>query len=153
MFKQLLIGLVLVFGLSGCITMPDGQSTPDYEMIEFSAVAGMSVIVGETKTTDETKLLTYERLVTLKATLECTGEDCPPFNLVVLESMIQGALPIEYQALGVQGIRLIKSRAEMYLDPKLPDIENIETIRKISISVVGGMILALEPYITQIKGE
>lgn len=152
MFKKLLIGLCLVFGLSGCVTMPGGGSTPDYEMIEFGAVAGMSVIVGETKTTNATKVLTYNRLVTLKATLECTGVDCPPFNLVVLESLFANALPIEYQALGVQGIRLIKSRAALYLDPQLPDIDNIETIRKISVSVVGGMIQALQPYINHING-
>jgi hypothetical protein len=134
------------------MTMPDGTNTPDYEMIEFGAVAGMAVIVGETKTSDATKLLAYERLTTLHNTLTCV-ENCPPFNLVMLETMIQGALPLEYRALGVQGIRLIKSRASMYLDPKLPDIENIEIIQKISASVVMGMIQALEPYIIQIKGE
>ena len=152
MFKKLLMAMVLVFGLSGCMTMPDGNSEPDYALIEFGAIAGMTVIVTEIKVSPETTLLAHERLLTLHNTLTCTGANCPPFNLIVLESMVANALPIEYQALGVAAIRLIKSRAEMYLDPQLPDFDNLEIMRKISASVVMGMVQAMAPRVNQIKG-
>jgi hypothetical protein len=71
---------------------------------------------------------------------------------VLLEQTITHSLPVEYQALGVAAIRLIKSRANLYLDPKLPDIENIGTIRKIAASVVMGMVGAMAPKVQQIRG-
>ena len=151
MFKQLLIGLVLVFGLTNCMHMPDGSSKPDYELIEIGAMASMAVMVNETKISDAKLVATYDRLQALHTTLICT-ENCPPFNLVVMEQMITASLPIEYQALGVAAIRLVRSRASMYLDPKLPDIENVATIRQIAASVVGGMIQAMAPKVQSIRG-
>ena len=152
MIKQLLIALVLVFGLSGCVTMQDGSHSPNYELIEIGSMASMAILVNEIKVDDATVVLTYNRLMAVHNTLTCTGTDCPAFTLVALESMIMGALPIEYQALGVAGIRLIKSRSALYLDPKLPDVENLSTIRKVASSVVMGMVQAMAPKVHQIQG-
>jgi hypothetical protein len=153
MFKQLLLGLVLVFGLSGCVasTGPGGASQPDYELIEIGSMAAMAVLVNEIKISDTNLLATYTRLSVLHTTLLCEG-NCPPFNLDLLEGMITQSLPIEYKALGVAAIRLIKSRANMYLDVKLPDSENIRMIKKISASVVFGMVQAMEPKVLSIRG-
>ena len=151
MFKQLLIACFLVFGLSGCVTMQDGTSTPDYELIEIGAMASMAVLVNEIDIPDAKVVATYNRLQAVHNTLVCTG-NCPPFDLVIMESMITQALPIEYQALGVAAIRLVKSRASLYLDPRLPDSQNVQTIKNISASVVMGMVQAMAPKVHQIRG-
>tara|TARA_R110000772_G_scaffold267971_1_gene393528 strand:- start:5130 stop:5588 length:459 start_codon:yes stop_codon:yes gene_type:complete len=145
------IALVLVFGLTGCITMPDGNSKPDYAMIEFSAVASMTVIVNETKISDEKLVATYNRLQAVHNTLTCET-NCPPFDLFMMEQMITESLPIEYQALGKSGIKLIRSRANLYMDVKLPETENVQLAKDIAASVVLGMISALEPKVHLIRG-
>lgn len=151
MIKQLLIACVLAFGLSGCVTMQDGNSRPDYELIEIGAMASMAVLVNEIEIPDDQLVATYTRLQAVHNTLICTV-NCPTFDLVIMEAMMTQALPIEYQALGVAAIRLIKSRASLYLDPKLPDIENITLIKKVAASVVMGMVQAMAPKVNQIKG-
>ena len=151
MFKQLLMAFVLVFGLSGCVTMQDGNSRPDYELIEIGAMASMAILVNEIEIDDASLVATYVRLQAVHNTLICT-ENCPTFDLVIMETMITQALPIEYQALGVAAIRLVKSRASLYLDPKLPDSENVALIKNISASVVMGMVQAMAPKVHHIKG-
>jgi hypothetical protein len=71
----------------------------------------------------------------------------------MLETMIGNALPMEYQVLGIAAIRLIKSRSNIYLDDALSDSENIEIIRKVAATVVGGMVQALDPKVLHIQSR
>ena len=151
MIKKLLMAFVLVFGLSGCVTMADRTSGPDYELIEIGAMASMAILVNEIEIDDASLVATYDRLQAVHNTLTCIG-NCPTFDLVIMETMIMQALPIEYQALGTAAIRLVKSRASLYLDAKLPDSENVALIKKISASVVMGMVQAMAPKVHQIRG-
>jgi hypothetical protein len=151
MLSKLLVAGLFIFGLTSCLVMPDGTQQPDYELIEIGALASMAVLVNETEIPDAKLVATHDRLLALHNTLICT-ENCPPFDLVMLEAMIMGSLPLEYQALGLASIRLIKSRAQLYLDPTLPDLENAAVIRRISASVVLGMVQAMAPQVQSIRG-
>ncbi len=155
MIKKFLIALALVFGLSGCITAPGGQMTPDYEMIEIGSMASMSVMIINVKASDQNIVAAHARLLILYNTLTCVPSvgTCPPFQLMLLEGMIANALPPEYQALTVSMLRLIRSRSDQYLDVNLPDFENEAIIRKVAATVVGGMVQALEPKVLQIKSR
>ena len=152
---KFLLAMIVVMGLSGCITMPDGGSQPDYELIEIGSMASMSMMIINVKASDQNVVAAHARLRILYNTLSCVPsvKTCPPFQLVMLEGMIANALPPEYQPLTVSMVRLIKSRANLYLDERLPDSENIEIIRKVAATVVGGMVQALEPKVLQIQSR
>ena len=152
---KFLLAMIVVIGLSGCMTMPEGGSTPDYALIEIGSMASMAVLINETEVPDATVIQAHGRLTILYKSLSCDPlvGTCPPFQLVLLESMIANALPVEYQVLGVAAVRLIKSRSEIYLDEQLPDSENVEIIRKVAAIVVGGMVQALEPKVLQIQSR
>jgi len=148
MFKQLLIAMVLVFGLSGCVTTVDGTSKPDHELIQLSSLAAMTIMVNELDVSHAINVDTHARLVILHNTLTCvestTMPSCPPFQVHLLETMIANTLPPEYMGLGIAGVRLIRNRASLFLDEKMPDIENIDIIKKVAASVVSGMMEALQ---------
>lgn len=147
MFKKLLFSVLLVFGLSGCVTMADGTSKPDHALIELSSLAAMTIMVNELDVSHEVNVMTHKRLIVLHDTLTCkvsaTMPSCPPFQLHLLEAMIANTLPPEYIGLGIAGVRLIRSRAELYLDDKLSDMENMEIIKQVAASVISGMVEAL----------
>ncbi len=135
--------------------MSDGQRGPDYDLIEIGAMTSMTVLVNGIKISDRSVMIAYGRLGILEKTLRCAPSDpaCPPFQLVMLESMLENTLPFEYQVLGVAAVRLIKSRADRYLDVKLSDSENLEIIRSVAATVVSGMAQALEPRVHQIQSR
>ena len=152
---KFLLAMIVVVGLSGCMTMPSGESKPDYALIEIGSMASMAVLINETTVPDASVLVAHSRLTILYNSLSCdpVNVNCPPFELILLEGMMANALPVEYQVLGVAAMRLIRSRADMYLDERLPDSENVEIIRKVAATVVGGMVQALEPKVLQIQSS
>jgi hypothetical protein len=116
--RNLLCGimLALTFGLTGCMTMPDGSSKPDYVMIEFGAVAAMTVIVNETKVSDEVVVKAYKGLSAMETALLTSG----PMDLSMIDTMLANAVPMEYKALATVGSKLIRSRVAQYMEVKLP---------------------------------
>lgn len=149
----LICGIMLMMGtLTGCVSMPDGSTGPDYAGIELGSVVAMTVLVNEVKSSQAVKDVTYARLGVLHETLSCpdTGRtDCPPYQLNVLPELVANALPREYAALGPAVIAYIESKARLYYDVKLPEIENAEMIRKISVVVIGGALQALAPHVSK----
>jgi hypothetical protein len=145
--------LAMSLAIGGCMSM--GGSQPDYALIEIGAMASMAVLINETDVTDASVLVAHARLTTLYESLSCTPSElsCPPFQFMMLETMIANALPMEYHVLGIAAIRLIKSRSNIYLDDRLSESENIEIIRKVAATVVGGMVQALEPKVLHIKSR
>lgn len=154
---KLLMSVVFAMSLvmGGCMSMPEGGSKPDYELIEIGSMASMSVMIINVKASDQNIVAAHARLLILYNSLSCVPSvgTCPPFQLILLEGMIANALPPEYQPLTVSMVRLIKSRADVYLDVTLPDSENLEIIRKVAATVVGGMVQALEPKVLQIQSR
>ena len=138
--------------LAGCVSMPDGSTGPDYAGIELGAVVAMTVLVNEVKSSQAVKDVTYARLGVLYDTLSCpdTGrEDCPPYQLRMLPELVANALPREYQALGPAVIAYIESKARLHYDLKIPELENAEMVRKVSVVVIGGALQALAPHVSK----
>jgi hypothetical protein len=154
--SKLFISTVLAMSLAigGCMPMSAG-SQPDYDLIEIGSMASMAVLINETDATDASVLVAHARLIILYESLSCEPSElsCPPFQFFMLETMIGNALPMEYQVLGIAAIRLIKSRSNIYLDDALSDSENIEIIRKVAATVVGGMVQALDPKVLHIQSR
>ena len=153
--KGLAMALIMALSLSGCITMPDGSSQPDYEMIEFSAVVGMSVIVNETDISDNKVITAYEALEATEMTLQAMRDGGEVVNFEMVDQMLADALPIEYKALGKQGSKLIRSRVALYAQNSdtLDKVEQIiaenELTIQITQSVIAGMKASIEPkYLT-----
>jgi len=150
--------LALTMGLGGCITMPDGNSEPDYVMIEFGAVAAFMVIINETKVTDESVVKAYEGLSAMEEGLLAVVNGSRQMDLTLIDAMFASALPIEYQALGATGSKLIRSRVSQYLTPEggsdLPEWMNENSLTaKISLAVVHGAKAAMEPKYRAITGN
>ena len=132
--------------------MPDGSKSPDYAGIELGSVIAMTVLVNEVKSSQAVKDVTHARLVVLHKSLSCVSTVqmvCPPFNLQVLPQMVAAALPMEYQALAPAIIKYIEGKAMLYYDLKVPQSENTELVRKISVVVIGGAIQALAPHVSK----
>ena len=149
----MICGIMLAMTLlTGCVSMPNGQTGPDYAGIELGSVIAMTVLVNEVKSSQAVKDVTHARLVVLHETLSCpdTGRlDCPPINMRILPELLANALPLEYQALGPAMLRYIEGKAMLYYDVKIPQSENTEMVRKITIVVVGGAMQALAPHVSK----
>jgi hypothetical protein len=146
--------LALAMGLGGCITTPDGTTTPDYAMIEFGAVAAFTVIVNEAKVSDEAVVKAYEGLSTMEATLQKVVDGSGSLDLPIIDQMLGEAVPIEYKALATQGSKLIRSRVRNFMDTKHPDnpITESEVTLSTSLAVVKGAKAVLEPkYLVIVK--
>ncbi len=78
-------GIMLAMSvLTGCVSMPDGSTGPNYAGIELGSVIAMTVLVNEVKSTQAVKDVTYARLGVLHASLSCqdtASTDCPPLNM------------------------------------------------------------------------
>ncbi len=147
-----LAALILAISLNGCVTMADGEGKPDYVLIEIGALAGMTILVNEMHVADDVTVRAYDRLLILQNTLACT-ENCPPMTYPIMEGLLHDALPIEYRALGSAGLRLIDSRVRLYIHDGMEPSDIMDLSRKISLSVVTGMIQALEPHVLRIQGD
>lgn len=141
--------LALTMGLGGCITMPDGTTEPDYVMIEFGSVAAFTVIVNETKVTDESVVKAYEGLSAMESGLQAVLDGSGEVDLSMIDAMFASAVPLEYKALASTGSKLIRSRVRQYVE--LPDniFDESELTAKISLSVVQGAKSALYPRYVQ----
>ena len=143
--KNMLCASVMAMALTlgGCISAPDGSSKPDYVMIEFGAVAAFTVIVNETKVSDEAIVRAYEGLTHLEGVLQTGG----PLNLDMVDTLLARAVPIEYKALAATGSKLIRSRVAQYMEVKLPTnpITENEVIVNSTLAVVQGAKAALQP--------
>lgn len=144
--------LAVMLTLTGCITMPDGSSTPDYTMIEFGAVAAFTVIINETKVSDEKVLQAYDGLSSMERNLRAMVESGEPLDLAIIDQMLASAVPVEYKALAAVGSKLIRERAKLYLGEKVPDVDlgKYEVVGEITLAVVQGAKAAIEPRATQI---
>jgi len=151
----LLCSAVLAFALTlpGCMTMPDGSSEPDYTMIEFGAVAVFTVLINETKVSDEKVLEAYRGLSNLESTLQSMIDSGEPLDLAIVDQMLANAVPVEYQALTAMGSKLIRQRAKLYLGESMPDVDlgKYALVGKIAQSVVSGAKAAIEPKAFTIK--
>ena len=148
--RNLLCGIILslTMGLTACVSTPDGSSKPDYVMIEFGAVAAMTVIVNETKVSDEVVVRAYKGLSIMETTLLTNG----PLDLSSIDAMLAHAVPLEYKALAQVGSKLIRSRVQQYMDVKLPTnpITENEVVMQTTLAVVQGAKSALEPKYNEI---
>lgn len=151
MISMVALALTLSIGLPGCITMPDGSSHPDYVMIEFGAVAAFTILVNETKVSDESVVTAYEGLSAMEAGLLAApnGSD---MDLSMIDAMLASAVPVEYKALASTASKLIRSRVRQYMDVKLPSnpITESEVTIKTTLAVVQGAKSALGPKYTAI---
>lgn len=145
--KLMICAAALMFGLSGCMTMPDGSSKPDTEMIEFGSVAVFTVIVNETEVSDAAVVRAYEGLSSVEQFLQNVGDTGGDLDLSVIDEMLAKAVPIEYRALATSGSKLIRSRVARYMEGKLPEnpITESEAVTSISLAVVSGARAALAP--------
>lgn len=151
--RGILLVAMLTVGVPGCITMPDGTSTPDYTMIEFGAVAAFTVIINETKVSDAKVLQAYDGLSNVEKSLRAMVESGEPLDLAIVDHMLANAVPLEYKALASLGSRLIRERAALYLGEKVPDVDlgEYEVVGKITLAVVQGATAAIEPRAAQIR--
>jgi hypothetical protein len=148
--------LAVAVGLGGCVTMQDGSSEPDYAMVEFGSVAAFTVIVSETKVSDETVVKAYEGLSNLETTLQGLASDSGNLDLSVVDRLLANAVPMEYKALASQGSKLIRSRVRQYMGSK--DVLDYDMSRegkltiKTTLAVVQGARAALYPkYVQTLK--
>jgi hypothetical protein len=125
--------------------MPDGTTEPDYVMIEFGSVAAFTVIVNETKVSDESVVKAYEGLSAMEAGLQAVLNGSGEVDLSMIDAMFAAAVPVEYQALASTGSKLIRSRVRQYIDVPENMFSESELTAKISLSVVQGAKSALEP--------
>jgi hypothetical protein len=130
--------------------MPDGNSEPDYVMIEFGAVAAFTVIVNETKVSDESVVKAYEGLSAMEAGLHAVVNGSGEVDFAIVDAMFASAVPVEYKALATTGSKLIRSRVRMYMNIEegieVPEWMNESSLTaKITLSVVQGAKAALEP--------
>ena len=151
--SSMFCGIMLAMSvMTGCVSMPDGSTGPDYDAIALGSVLTMTVLVNEVKSTQAVKDITHARLVVLHDTLSCQDTakiDCPPLSMKLVPEMIANALPMEYRALAPAMISYIESKARLYYDVEVPQSENMELIRQITIVVIGGVIQALAPHVSQ----
>ena len=116
LLRAVMLGVCLT--LTGCVTMQDGSTEPDYALIEFGAVAAMSVIVNETEAEDAVVVQAYDGLKHVEAALQCVGESCPPLDISIISGMLQQQVPLEYRALVDQGMKLAE-----FCNKKLDDAQ------------------------------
>lgn len=148
-------GIILALSVfvGGCITMPDGTNEPDYEMISFGTVLAFSVIINETKVSDEKVMEAYEGLSHASVVLRSMGESGQPVDLAVVDQILADAVPMEYKAIAKQGSKLIRDRARRYLGENIPDVDltKHKVVAEIASAVVEGAKAALEPKVYEIK--
>lgn len=150
-----LCGTILAVSLvlGGCMTMPDGTNQPDTVLISFAAVAAFTVIINETKVSDEKILEAYEGLSNAERVLRSMGESGEPLDLAIVDQLLSDAVPMEYKAIAKIGSKLIRDRARRYVGEEIPDVDlgKYTIVGDIVLAVVEGAKAAIEPKALQIK--
>jgi hypothetical protein len=126
---------------------------PDYAIIEFGSVAAFTVTINETEVSDEVVLKAHDGLSALRERLQCVGEACKPLGITIIEEQLKAALPLEYHALAVSGMRLFQAKLADYINTNQVDIVPEGVMKKTMIAVIDGALLAFDPHVQRIKAE